>query len=699
MKRRFIVAFVAFALAGCAHRAVQETITPYHGNPVKADASLTFDGGEFRAGDALRMSREEVQSVQFTFDREGETQSAGPAEQTGLTPLAQGLLERGRAAADQYAGVSGVILVDDGVFTYRKNGSSSYRYHFAGLVLKEEAKSWAQFSAGFTEGRSRVTVEFARSVSPDGTVYAMPEDALRVGSPSEEMQFFNPNRKVLSGVIPGVEVGSVIEYAYRFEQYDPEDRRLFFPGYFFQGADPVVLSRVEVSVPKGTPFNYVTRNFPDGQTAEPVVEEKENSMRYRWQAEDMPPLVQEPFMPPEQDVVPLMDGSIFESWDAAFELQRKLQEPRMSVTPQIEAAAAEIVADADTADAKVARLYHWVQTNTRYISIKGSLGAGWSGHTAQETFQNRYGDCTDKAILFATLCKAIGVTAYPIILRTNDAGIGITEIPTMDGNHAINKVVFDDGRSLYLDSTAQDFRYPYFRPDDHGAYAINSVLGEIEPIPVPPPQDNARESELDVSIAANGDVAVETRNRYTGPYEAGVRGFWKQVREDERPQRMSQYVNSISPGAVLGEFALSNLDDLSEPLTMRIAYALPGHAIRAKDLLYLRVPTLERDYPEAALEMRMYPVQYATAEERILRVRMAVPGGFRLKWAPPPLELASPYLEYRAAYREEPGAVVLEETFRRLKRIVPVEDYPQFRDHLRAISAFTKKEIFLTEED
>lgn len=684
--------------AGCVtgKGAAPGQLTLYRGEELAGLKNVTFDGETFRVSGKREVARNDVQTVQFQSQGAKDAGKSAAAGE-GLTPLAQGLLERGRALAEKYPGVTGVILVDDGEFTYREGGASVYRYHFAGLVLKEQRESWAQVGCPFEEGRSRVRLLYAHSANPDGSVTTLSPDALETSSPSEEMEFFNPNRKMLSGVIPGVEVGSVVEYGYEFEDYNPEDPRLFSPGYYFQGTEPVVYSRVSVSVPKNVRYQYVTRNFPEGQAAEPVISDEGGMQSYTWVVEDVAPIVAEPMMPPERDVAPLMDSTVFGSFEEMYGLLAGLQKPRIALTPEIEARVNEITQGAQSAEEKLARLYHWVQTNTRYVSIKGSLGSGMSGHTAQETFGNRYGDCTDKAVLFATMCKAIGVTSYPIILMTNDAGKRITEIPTLSGNHAINEVELE-GRRFYLDTTAQDYRYPYFRADDHGAIAINAIRGDMQPIPVPPPSDNRRVSRLDMQLSPNGDVTVRTRNEYNGTVEAGVRGFWKRTREDDRKAMMSQYVNSISPGAVLADFTLSALDDLAQPLAMTIDYTLNGHAIRAKELMYLRMPTLEREYPEAALDTRRYPVQYMTTEERVLEMNLALPPGFRAKWMPPPLSVRNAYLEYDARYDEQEGKIVFREDFKRLQRIVPASDYPVFRDALRAISEFSKKEIFLTAE-
>ena len=695
---RALVTAVLLA-AGCATGppGITEKLTFYQGGELESLAGVTFDGECFKSPGAEPIPRNEVQLVQFRRKgKQGELRGEGAA--AALSPLAHGLLDRGRALAQANPGVGGVILVDDGEFVLNPDGTYIYRYHFAGLVLKEEMKSWAQVTYGFTEGRSRVRVLFARSVNPDGAVKTLSPDALKVGSPSEDLQFFNPSRKILSGVIPGVEVGSIVEYRYEYENYNPEDPRLFSPGYYFQGAEPVVLSRVKVQVPKEAPFHYVTRHFTEGQDKglQPLVRERRDTRVYMWTVEDVPPVTPEPYMPPQHDIVPMMESSVFADFQEVFDLLAGLQKPRIELTPEIEAKVAEITEGAESIDEKLARIYHWVQANTRYISIKGSLGSGMSGHTAQETFENRYGDCTDKAVLFATMCQAIGVASYPIILMTNDAGTGITEIPTLSGNHAISKVEFE-GRAFYLDTTARNYRYPHFRADSHGAFAVNAIKGEIEPIPLPPPSDNRRFSHLDVTLAPNGDVTVRTRNEYNGNIEAGIRGFWKRTREDNRKAMMADYVNSISPGAVLEGFTLSDLTDLGRQLTMTIDYALPGHAIRAKDLMYLRMPTLERDYPEVALETRKYAVEYRTTEERILEIDLKLPPGFRAKWLPPPLEINNPYLDYRAVYEESDGMIRLRQTFRRLKRKVPVEDYPMYRDALRAIAEFSKKEIFVYE--
>ena len=87
-------------------------------------------------------------------------------------------------------------------------------------------------------------------------------------------------------------------------------------------------------------------------------------------------------MPPYGAVVPRVEASLFQNWEYIFDWLTRMQQRRIQVTPEIEQAVQEITAGAADLEEKVARIYHFIQRYIRYISIKGSIGSGWSGHEA-----------------------------------------------------------------------------------------------------------------------------------------------------------------------------------------------------------------------------------------------------------------------------------------------------------------------------
>jgi transglutaminase-like putative cysteine protease len=620
----------------------------------------------------------------------------------GFEPLSDAELaayrERAEAAAKTYPGFKSILCLDYGEDALTRDGKQRYRYHALLLVLKDEGRKLADLELGFQEGRSRRRVFFARSIAPDGRSQWLDPATLEVAIPPQAAQFLDQRRRVLSGRIPGVEVGSLVEYAHEYDEYNPDVPDYFFPGFYFQGEEPVLDSIFDVRVPAGRKLNWTTRHLPEA-AREPGRSSRDGDDVYRWVLRDSPPVTSEPLMPELRDVVASVHCSLFFDWKALHERTGRYQRERIEATPEIAALAKKIVVEAKSDDAKLAAIYHWVQRNVNYLSIKGSLSSGWAGHPASETLKNGYGDCTDKAIVLASLAKAVGITSYPAIVRTNDSGTATTDIPVPDANHCIS-LVFPDGKPRFIDSTATDYRYPYFRADDHGVKAIIHITGEILDVPVPPPADNLRDSRQSLVLAPDGSGTAVEHNAYTGSYEAGVRGFWHRVPPALRGQMMQQYLQHRCPGAVCTGFDLGELEDLTRQLTMEIRYRIPGLATRTKGLYIVAPPGLAREFAEASLPARQYAIERMTTQEYRTTLEVTCPPGHTLVGVPEPIAVHGEHLWYEGRVEAAPDGrkLTLRETLKLLTRRVPPEDYATYRKHATAIAAWTRLQLVFRED-
>jgi len=661
-----------------------------------------WDGS--RQAGALALSGDTVGVGRRRLARDGVRQivrraeAGGPAARVeGFEPLGRASLaryrERAMAAAKAHGGAKSVLCLDYGEDTLTPDGKHLYRYHALVLVLKDEGREVADLTLGFRQGRSRRRVFFARSVARDGKSRWLATGAMKVSTPSQARQFLDTRRRVLSGRIPGVETGCLVEFAHEYENYSPDVRDHWFPGFFFAGEEPVLDSVLEARVPKGRRLNWATRRMPEA-AREPRRSTAGAYDVYRWELRDSPPVSSEPLMPDRSDVVPSVHCSLFFDWGKLQERTGAYQRERIEVTPEIRALAAKIVGDAKTDDQRLAAIYHWTQRNVNYLSIKGSLSSGWAGHPASETLKNGYGDCTDKAIVLASLCQAVGVKSYPVIVKTNDSGSAVTEIPVPDANHCIS-LVYPNGKPRFIDSTASDYRYPYFRADDHGVKAKVAITGEILDVPVPPPSDNQRVSVQRLALKADGSADAVERNAYTGTYEARVRGFWRRVPPMLRGRMMQDYLQRRCPGALCTGFALGEPDDLSKQLTMEIRYRVPRLATRRRDLYIISPPGFAREFPEAALPTRHYAIERRTSQEYRTTIEVACPPGFALVGLPEPLTVHGKHLWYEGKATAAPDGrrLTVRETFRVLTRVVPPADYPAYRAHATRIAGWTQLKL------
>jgi len=662
-------------------------------NGAKTTSGVSYAGDKLTTADGETLSRDDLKILNVIPPA---TEAVGYA---GFMPLTPAQLEeyrrRAMKAAGDFPGIAGVACLDHGVDGLKEDGGHYYRYHGLVLVLKESRLDVANLSLWYEEGRTRSSILLGRSIQPDGSESVLKPGMIKVASRAEEDIYFNKNDRQVSATIPGVKIGSLVEFIYEIDLYNPDDPELFFPGFTFQGQEPFLDSILEVNIPKARKLNYATRNMAKEQSV-PEIVTKDSITTYRWAMHDVPPFVPEAMMPPENDVLPNVRCSLFFEWGKLMEGVAKFQRERIAVTPELQKLADDLTAGMRSDDEKMKAIYEWVQRNIIYLSIKGSRSSGWSGHPAIETFKNGYGDCTDKAILTATLCKAAGIEAQPLIVKTNSEAAAYTEIPCMDANHCIN-VVYPDGRPRVIDATASDYRYPYFSAMDHGIKGVNCVKGEIIDIPVPPPEDNLKTSEQELVLAPDGSGTLSERNVYNGNYEAGLRGYWKTVPPNERKFYMQQYLQRERPGAQLIECEFADVMDLTAAFNLRMTYKMPRMATPAKDLLLLRIPTIQKDFPEIAKPTRQFPISTYTSRGLRTSLTVRLPEGFEVAAVPEKLAVESKHLHYAGAYAIEDSGRTLKATeeFDQKTRWIPVADFEQYRADALHILRWTQRQIVI----
>lgn len=715
--------------------AAREALILRDGSRIEAD-SIIFDGQAFRQRDvpaAKPVPRNQASDWFLSADSKttpAATAAAVPGASAAADPaILQELLRQrteAQALAARFPGCKGVQVLDEGFYRLTADHRHLYRYHFVGLILNEDLLSWGSLAFGFTEGRSRVKVSTARCLTPDGRVLVLdPKEMSVTNAAARGDEFFDPNARQVTGNIPGVEVGALVEYLYEYDNYAPEDWRIFFPTFYFQGDLPVNHSVFHVEVPTGTKLLWWQENWTAGVPPKPWYHyvlpwhwrpaAKGFSLRqavpdastgtavgkaaaydaYTWEKHNIPPVVNEPSMPPWSEIAPAVYATIMDDWSHLNALIGGMQRERLKSTPEIQAKAAELTRGLDTPDAKAAALYHWVQKNIRYISIKSSLSSGWAGHPAAETLANGYGDCTDKSNLLAALLRTVGIDAEPVVLRTNDAGLFVPRHPMIHANHCITEVHMGD-RDFYLDSTTQDHRYPALRSDDHGVVAYNFIGGWRREVPVPPGVEaHGKVAMDDMTLQPDGVLNVYSCNQYRGGYEAGLRGGWKQVPDALRRQLMQQYLNGFAPGARLEDFTMPDPQNLDTPFTLEYRYRLPAYVVPAGKLRVFQFPDREEHFPEIGLAQRRYAVNYTTSEATTRTVTLKIPAGWRVVELPPAVNINSRYVHYMESYSVTGGEIKAQFQFERKTRRVPVSDYAAYRKALSAIATATQRPLYL----
>lgn len=179
---------------------------------------------------------------------------------------------------------------------------------------------------------------------------------------------------------------------------------------------------------------------------------------------------------------------------------------------------ASLISQYSSLEDQVSEAIRFVQQDIRYFGVE--LGQNSHiPHSPNHVFEQRYGDCKDKATLLMHLLANLGVKSYPALVNTETGDVLNTRIPAaMSFNHVINMVELA-GKIYWVDGTnhSQSVGIGQLAQPDYG-YALVLAPDTQTLTAMPkgdPQQDNIHVDQVFVTgnYAEPVDLYVTTRYR------------------------------------------------------------------------------------------------------------------------------------------------------------------------------------------
>ncbi len=664
-------------------------ITTSNGESIEA-SSISYKEGQvyfYVASETKSLDRRDIKDISFSAKKTQKKEISV----SDIGDLGK-YIDKAENLIAKYPDAQYIRVLIENSSRHRHDGTNIYRYRCITYVAKEEALWTGHVSLSFDPNREKIKIIHARCLTPEGEVFTLKPDQIKISKGTSGSKYFNSQNN-LSFTIPGVTVGSLVDFCYENDEYNPYDSNLFSGRCYFQSNCPIGEKILKVSVPSDNQLYHVAKNL-DEKIAAPTVADGVDLLTYTWKMEDIPPLIGEPQMPPSRDVIPALYYSIHKDHKYVHDKLKPMYEKRFELTDDVKAKVDELTQNCKNINEKIAKLYYFCQQDIRYISIKSNFASNQVGHPADETLKNKYGDCTDKGMLLSVMLKHIGVEAYPVLILTNNAGKSIRDIGIFDDNHCITEVHLD-GRIFYLDATATDYRYPYFRSDDHEANAMNVMLGTQRTVPLPPPEDNSSLTVRKIKLEPDGTTHIDIETTCNGPTEASYRGYARELKPEEYEKVVRQSISAHTADYVLELATHTNPLDFDTQYKSRSVYTLNRYAPKSGKYMIFSVPNFELRFSEVSLEKRNYAIQHSTSSQRTDQLAVKLPEGYSVKYLPPALRVQSPYVEFEIIYDQQGDEIDITRKLAFPRRNIPVADYKAYKADLEKIAYSSKQKIFL----
>ena len=661
--------------------------------------SLDNEAASLEGGKTLK--RRDISEIRFTAAAAPAKTGTAAAASPGDISAAKAAFAKAAELARKYPGVNGLVLLDSGTQLLNPDGTTVSRNHQVRQILKESVKqSWGQVIACAEEGRERIKILKASVYGPDGQIYTLDPSKIKTSKPqSEGGDFFVSGSVCTQYVMPNVQVGSIVDYETETETYNPFRKDFFFPTWGFQdGEGPVARSEISVTVPENTPFYYSVKNFAGLGDGKPAISTAGGKKTYAWALENVAPIVGEPSMPSYEDYAPFVRGSILQDWEPVFDWLLQLHKERSKASPELVKFTLDLVKDSRSEEEKAARIYHYVQKEIRYIAVKVGMASGWGGYDANLTWKRRYGCCIDKALLLTAMLSAAGIESSTVLINTNNMHEIDYSVPQIYFDHAITAAEIG-GRHVFLDSTNYDYRYPEIASFDYGVHVMNIFAKKIDYIPVPEPKGNGSFYDYNMRLSTSGAAEVTEKMRYTGSREGALRSYYRSIKKEEQKQNFQGFAKNAAPSAELISYEVNNAEKIEEPFSLELKYSVADYPQRAGNILIIKLPDFEIEQfriSEISLDKRRYPIEYDASMGRYQRYELAIPENFEVVSLPEKISISNKYASFSSdCSAGGKTSITCTVSWERPERVIPAQDYAQYKDFIEKAASYTKNQVFL----
>jgi len=469
--------------------------------------------------------------------------------------------------------VSAVILLNDVRWIFEADGRAEYRSHLLyQLRTQDGVAENSAVSTSWAPWYQEKPLIRARVITPDGKEHPLNPETLVEKSLSEGSPDVFSDRKSLTGPLPALTPGAVVEVETVLRHSKSFFDRGVVEYQHFGSSIPVQHRRLTLDAAGSVPLKHLIRLLPE---LKPRTETVNGRTLTTFEGGPFPVRERgEIFAPSDVPVGPYVAFTTGTDWKQIAARYHEI------VETQIANAALDLLGELPSAEIprleRIARILSLLHSRVRYTSL--AFGeASIVPRPPAVTLKRGYGDCKDKAALLVAALRKIGMEAHVAVLLT---GPGPDVEPDLPGfgsfDHAIVYVASDP--PLWIDATDKLSRpgtLPLQDQDRLALVAAPSTQGLIRtPAAVPGDNVDLKIREIRLSDFGPASVLVETR-RPTGAIERDLRNFVDQDRTNVDKSTQS-YVKSLFAADKVTKSTFGDPNDLTKPMEVVVEVSGAG---------------------------------------------------------------------------------------------------------------------------
>jgi len=535
-----------------------------------------------------------------------------------------------------------------------------------------------------------IALASATVTAPDGTVkYVDPKNEINImDAPWIGDAPRYPAEKTMVVSLPGVEVGSIIEYRIGRIYHDMP---FFSTAEYFSDLNPLVSKTVQIEVPYKLDLKI---SGIDPRTVRRITRSGNGTVIYEWSAKNRDMIKKEDHLPPGWTFQPTLLLSCGDISDYASQIENVLLRAA-NQNKAAKAKARELTKGIKSRTAKITVLRNFVDRTVRDAG-PGLAALPLSAVTpADQVLTESYGNTTDRAVLLYALLDAAGLkpqfilsSSLPRVEGVNLPVINILQRAAF--GTLLVAVTGDKKETVYLGDSGQ-----YAEPGTlahSGQPAINLKSGKL--VSPQTALTNGIDTSFEFRLSDTGDVTLTEKAEFSGTSFEHFHELFAQFTPEDRRRKHQQLLSVISQSAkAVGELQTS----FTYPGNMQFSASLPAYATRDGDWMYFNLPAGLDNLLNLKSSRRENPFYIEEPVHQIFYYNITLPKGWLTTLAPESFHMELPagggFVDIKVSAKS--GRITIRQEAQLNAAIIPPEDYDKLLELNNRLTAPSARTILL----
>jgi transglutaminase-like putative cysteine protease len=611
--------------------------------------------------------------------------------------------QAGILSADLKENAHAVVRRHETIFTVKSAGEGTLRIRSVVTVLDEQGDDHAKKQVWYDKLSKVTNFEGALYDAAGKLIKKLKKADIEDYSSYSDYNLFDDNR-FKAATFPKQ---PTYPYTVEFIIETTERNLMSYPTWIPQNEQHLSVEQATftVNMPAGLALRYKGMNI-----STPVAEEvaANGGKTYVWQLANIPAVEFEPLSPPAREQLPIVytaptdfevqdyKGKIT-SWSDVGRFYHNLNDGRDRLPDDLRQRVIDLTKNETTTSGKVKKVYHFLQEQTRYVSVQLGIG-GWQTIEAEKVAVSKYGDCKALTNYTKALLKAAGVTAHPALVRAgDDEPDALTDFPSFQFNHII--LCVPDGRdTLFLECT--DGHNPAgYVSDFTGSRHVLLILPEgsrLVKTPAYRPIDNLQQRRITIKVTEQGDATADVRTRYTGLQQDVYASALHRLNRDDQRSWLLKRIHI--PAFELNTFAYKELPGSIPAVTENLDLTVRRWATTSGTRLFLPLNLMSALSQATPLtQPRKAPVDFGSGYdyEDSDTITYQLPKGYSPEYQIEPMTIESKFGRYSAQLAVEGGQITYIRKIAMHRGRFPATAYAEWVDFRKKVAKADRAQMVL----